>query len=181
MVLDSQKDAAHDIMLGKKVQHPASTKFNDDNIFPPAKRLKTFESTEGEDSRSVSDDEPLTRTPSSFRDEIPDSEEDSDLELDRRLPPQRPTELESALAPVKTDKEAIAEYESMRTAEQDVQGSVKTRLDQRSWTSGKSSIYVDAFNLALETVLEDEGHLFDGRELEVFRQWKCLGYEAQYL
>ena len=50
-----------------------------------------------------------------------------------------------------------------------------------SWINGQSSIYVDAFNLALETVLEDESHLFDAREMKVFNEWKQLGYEAQYL
>ena len=58
---------------------------------------------------------------------------------------------------------------------------LKERLHQRTWTKGKSSIYVDAFNLALETVLEDEGHLFDEKEMEVFHQWRALDYEAQYL
>jgi fanconi-associated nuclease 1 len=88
--------------------------------------------------------------------------------------------LESALPPVKTDKKAIEEYEAMRAAE-DVPEDLKARLSQRSWTKGKSSIYVDAFNLALETVLEDERHLFDEKEIEVFSQWKGLEYEAQYL
>jgi len=92
----------------------------------------------------------------------------------------RPTELENALPPVKTDKDAIVEYEAMRAAEQEPPD-LKTRLGDRKWTRGQSSIYVDAFNLALETVLEDEGHLFDEKEMEVFRQWESLQYEAQYL
>ena len=46
---------------------------------------------------------------------------------------------------------------------------------------GRSSIYVDAFNLALETVLEEESHLFNEPELAVFDNWKALDYEAQYL
>jgi Fanconi-associated nuclease 1 len=58
---------------------------------------------------------------------------------------------------------------------------LKDRLSNRTWTKGKSSIYVDAFNLALETVLEDERHLFDEKEIEVFKQWRELEYEAQYL
>ena len=66
-------------------------------------------------------------------------------------------------------------------ATEDVPEDLKARLSQRNWTRGKSSIYVDAFNLALETVLEDEGHLFDEKEMEVFNQWKGLEYEAQYL
>lgn len=49
------------------------------------------------------------------------------------------------------------------------------------WVKGQRSIYVDAFNLALDTVLENEAHLFDERERHVFDQWKALGYESQYL
>lgn len=179
MVLDSQHDTKHNAMLGRRVPHPASTKFHDD--LPPAKRLKTFESTNGEDSRDVSDAESefIGHTPKRIRDEVPDSEEDNESEEDEHAP-HRLTELESALAPVKTDKEAIDEYEAMRSGEE-VPEDLKSRLSQRNWTKGKSSIYVDAFNLALETVLEDEGHLFDEKEIEVFNQWRNLDYEAQYL
>lgn len=178
MVLDDQNDAAHNTMLGRRIQHPDSTRFHEN--LPPAKRLKTFESTDGEESRDFSDEERVIRTPSRFQDEIPDSDDDNELE-DQPLLPQRPTELESTLPPVKTDKEAIAEYESMRSTDQYVSGDAKARLNQRSWTKGKSSIYVDAFNLALETVLEDEGHLFDEKEMAVFNQWRNLEYEPQYL
>jgi Fanconi-associated nuclease 1 len=183
MVMNHKNYAAHNSILGQKIQHPASTKFHSDDSPPAAKRLKTFESTDGEDSRDTSEDETLLQTPKSpkiQREEIPDSDED-ESDLEHQLQPQRPTELESALAPVKTDKEAIAEYESMRSAEQVASGDLNTRLNERKWTQGKSSIYVDAFNLALGTVLEDERHLFDEKEIEVFDQWKALEYEAQYL
>jgi len=166
-------------MLGRRVPHPASTNFDDPS--PPAKRLKTRESAEREDSYDVSEEDSAPRTPSGFRDEIPDSEDSggSEDENDASVP-QRPTELESALPPVKTDKEAIEEYEAMRAGDE-VPGDLKDRLSERKWTRGKSSIYVDAFNLALETVLEDEGHLFDEKEMQVFNQWRELEYEAQYL
>lgn len=49
------------------------------------------------------------------------------------------------------------------------------------WTKGQSSIYVDAFNLALDTVLGHESHLFNEREMQIFKSWRQLGYEAQYL
>ncbi|KAL2065113.1 hypothetical protein VTL71DRAFT_4253 [Oculimacula yallundae] len=168
-------------MVGKKVPHPRSTKFHDD-ILPPAKRLKTFESTDGDDSREPSGDESAPQSPRGYRDEIPDSDDDEDDGFGDDEPPisKRPTELESALPPVKTDKEAIDEYEAMRAAE-DVPEDLKARLTQRTWIKGKSSIYVDAFNLALETVLEDESHLFDEKEMQVFNQWRELEYEAQYL
>jgi len=165
-------------MFGRRVPHSASTKFNDDDT-RPSKRVKTVESTDNEDSRDVSEDEAPPRSPRIFRDTIPDSDDDG--EFDEDLPaPQRPTELESALPPVKTDKEAIQEYEAMRAAE-NIPDDLKDRLSNKSWAKGKSSIYVDAFNLALETVLEDERHLFDEKEIEVFKRWRELEYEAQYL
>ncbi|KIH89717.1 fanconi-associated nuclease 1 [Sporothrix brasiliensis 5110] len=45
----------------------------------------------------------------------------------------------------------------------------------------RSSIYVDAFNIALDTVLEQEEHLFNEKEKAVFSAWRSLDYEAQYL
>ena len=45
----------------------------------------------------------------------------------------------------------------------------------------RSSIYVDAFNIALDTVLEQEEHLFNKKEKAVFAAWRGLDYEAQYL
>jgi Fanconi-associated nuclease 1 len=181
MVLDSQGATGHNAMLGRKIPHPATTNFLDE-ILPPAKRLKTVASTDGEDSCDVSGDETFIGTPNSLRDEIPDSEEEEEDGIGDDEPslPQRLTELESAMLAVKTDEEAIQEYEAMRAAG-DIPDELKSRIQQRSWTKGKSSIYVDAFNLALDTVLEDEGHLFDEKEMEVFSQWRSLEYEAQYL
>jgi Fanconi-associated nuclease 1 len=181
MVLDSQGATGHNAMFGRKIPYPATTNFLDE-ILPPAKRLKTVASTDGEDSRDVSGDETLIGTPNSLRDEIPDSEEEEEDGTGDDEPslPQRLTELESAMLAVKTDKEAIQEYEAMRAAG-DIPDELKSRIQQRSSTTGKSSIYVDAFNLALDTVLEDEGHLFDEKEMEVFGQWRSLEYEAQYL
>lgn len=49
------------------------------------------------------------------------------------------------------------------------------------WVKGESSMYVDAFNMALDTVLRDEAHLFDEQELQVFRQWRAQEYAQQYL
>ena len=57
----------------------------------------------------------------------------------------------------------------------------KTRLQGKKWVKGRSSIYVDAFKLALETVLDEEAHLFDERERTIFTAWDELSYEAQYL
>lgn len=93
------------------------------------------------------------------------------------------TDLEISLPPVKSDEDAIKEYETAKAAEveETEQISLEQRLGERKWRQGKSSIYVDAFNLALETVLNEEAHLFDQTELDVFRRWKDLSYEAQYL
>ncbi|KAJ9137873.1 Fanconi-associated nuclease [Pleurostoma richardsiae] len=93
------------------------------------------------------------------------------------------TAIESALPQVSTDDDAIQEYETMRASQRstaDGEGE-STRTEPRKWVKGKSSIYVDAFNLALDTVLEDESHLFDKKEMAVFQEWRGLDYEAQYL
>lgn len=180
MVVSSTNDVPHSSLLRKTVLVSGSIDLLDDGP-SPAKRLKTLESTDDEDSRGVSGDEAVLRTPDIYRDEIPDSDVEDDADDDEYVVPQQQTELESTLPPVKTDKEAIEEYETMRMADQDVPEDLKDRLGQRSWSKGKSSIYVDAFNLALETVLADERHLFDEKELEIFDQWWELEYEAKYL
>ncbi|KAK6358549.1 hypothetical protein TWF730_007878 [Orbilia blumenaviensis] len=88
---------------------------------------------------------------SGSNDEPPPSQLDQDDEF---------TGLESSL-PQLTDYEAITREESSGPR--------------------RSSIYVDAFNLALDTVLEEEGYLFDEGEHEFFERYRALDYEAQYL
>ncbi|KAJ2897275.1 uncharacterized protein MKZ38_004829 [Zalerion maritima] len=100
----------------------------------------------------------------------------------------------SAMTETKTKEEAILEYENSRAVElaaeeahashDQTRGEEKKEMKpppRRMWIKGQSSIYVDAFNLALNTVLEDESHLFDTRETTVFEAWRGLEYEAQYL
>ena len=188
MVLQARSPASHNEMLGHRIRHPASTNF--ENVFstPAAKRPKRLDSTDSSLSRkelSEAEDElerersPRVQARRLLR-EVPDSEADTDDDDGFPLNSVRKTELESALPPIKTDKEAIAEYEATRAAEaHDLD--LKGRLGQRKWVQGKSSIYVDAFSLALETVLEDESHLFDEAETAVFEYWKSLSYEGQYL
>jgi Fanconi-associated nuclease 1 len=97
---------------------------------------------------------------------------------------ERENAFESSFPDVKSGKDAIEEYETLRASqveEEQTADNTASRLDERKWVRGKSSIYVDAFNLALDTVLEDEKHLFDHNEMEVFKQWEALDYEAQYL
>ena len=187
MALQARSPASHNQMLGHRVRHPQSTNFDQDFETPTAKRLKRLDSTDSSlsrrndsDSEHVDSTTQLRRTPAKPPREIPDSEAESDEDDDFGPDASQQTELESALPPVKTDKEAIAAYEATRAAEaQDLDLTV--RLGQRKWVQGKSSIYVDAFNLALETVLDDESHLFDETEMAVFEQWSNLSYEGQYL
>ncbi|GJN77744.1 hypothetical protein PLIIFM63780_001237 [Purpureocillium lilacinum] len=95
----------------------------------------------------------------------------------------RATDVENVLPPTKTDDTAIEEYELLKSSQMSSGEKVDEATDKTRplWIKGRSSIYVDAFNLALDTVLEEESQLFDNKELEVFSQWKTLGYEAQYL
>lgn len=97
--------------------------------------------------------------------------------------PSTQTELETSLPPVRTDQEAIDEYETSNIyvgAESGLQ-TLEERYASKAWVKGKSSIYVDAFNLALQCVLDEEAHLFDPREIAMFDHWKGLSYQSQYL
>ena len=187
MALQARSPASHNQMLGHRIRHPPSTNYDDDFETPTAKRLKRLDSADNSISRrqdSDPEDEgrttPLLRTSVRSSREIPDSEAESDDDDIVLQDETRKTELESALPPVKTDKEAIAEYEATRAAEAE-RLDLNGRLGQRKWIAGKSSIYVDAFNLALETVLEDESHLFDEAEMAAFTHWREMSYEGQYL
>lgn len=92
------------------------------------------------------------------------------------------TALEDSLPEVKVDDDVLEEYEKLKSSQaDDDEVSAETRLQTRKWVRGKNSIYVDAFNLALDTVLQDEAHLFDDKENCVFENWRALSYEAQYL
>jgi fanconi-associated nuclease 1 len=166
MALRTKSPSVHNKLLGEKIKHPPSTNFDDDFPIPASKRLKRLDTTY---SPETSDD-------SLSRSDIPDSGDERDDDGGVPLPGSQ-TELESSLPTVKTDNEAIAEYEAYKASEE----TLKERLGNSRWEKGRSSIYVDAFNLALERVLEEEGHLFDEAELNLFLQWKNLNYESQYL
>ncbi|KAL2160922.1 hypothetical protein VTH06DRAFT_8634 [Thermothelomyces fergusii] len=108
---------------------------------------------------------------------------DPELSDHQASEPRHPTAFESSLPAVATDEKAIQEY-AVLCASQSCQNDAETasaRTGTQQWVRGRSSIYVDAFNLALDTVLEDESHLFDAKEKSVFEHWRSLGYEAQYL
>ena len=135
-----------------------------------------------------------------------ENEKEREKESERQI---RTTDLESAMPSfAETEDVAVKEYEAFRASQQqeeeinvglaeakdsesatgttsrlsdseDKEGG--TDRSKNRWIKGRSSIYVDAFKLALETVLDEEAHLFDERERSIFMAWKELSYEAQYL
>ncbi len=171
MALEAKSPDAHNRMAGRRIPHPASTNY-EDFACPVAKRLKSSECSDSSMSRQEYGGN-ATRAAG----EIPDSEDDGPEEAPR----SSQTDLEISLPPVRTDKEAIADYEATRAGDSENAEFLRSRLGERKWVKGKSSIYVDAFNLALETVLDEESHLFDEPETALFEYWKNLSYEAQYL
>ncbi|KAI9897468.1 hypothetical protein N3K66_007324 [Trichothecium roseum] len=140
----------------------------------PAKRRKTDEvqDSASEDSDAAeSEVEKPTKLTST----------DGDGYGDGRTHKERHTEFEDALPPTQDEEAAIIEYEFMKSSQAENAEDDTTDKTRPLWIRGRSSIYVDAFNLALDIVLEQEEHLFDTKEGDVFRQWRELDYEAQYL
>lgn len=148
---------------------------------PPKKRKVTLKEELKESVSDVSEDGDSDSGHRTRRSPIVTPEDGNDLPAERSL--GRVTEVESALPSIDAGKDAIEEYENLRASQleqEDAEGQAPT-TETRKWVRGKSSIYVDAFNLALDTVLEDETHLFDDKERRVFDLWRGLDYEAQYL
>ena len=139
-----------------------------------AKRRKTDEVPDSESDGSDAGE-------SEFEKSIKAESVDGDHHGDRGPHKERHTEFEDALPPTQDDEEAIKEYETLKSSQAENAEDGTTEKTRSLWIKGRSSIYVDAFNLALDTVLEDEEHLFDEKEREIFRQWRELDYEAQYL
>jgi Fanconi-associated nuclease 1 len=174
MALNSQSVSKHNQMITRFIKHPKSTNFDGD-ADRPAKRQKTGDSPKKP---------PPTPRKSARRREIPDSDaedDDQDIKTEEKDEEVHKTDLESALPQIKVDDEAIEAYEAFKASKEDNDKAAEERLEKRTWIRGKSSLYVDAFNLALDTVLEDESHLFDEAETDVFRIWRELSYEVQYL
>ncbi|KAK0660924.1 Fanconi-associated nuclease 1-like protein [Lasiodiplodia hormozganensis] len=182
MVLQQRSPSKHNQMLGKKqttlIPHPKSTNYDDD---APARPLKRIKRKEDDDNSEYARSPGSPKSAARARRVVPDSDAESNDEDADAPDPAARTDLESALPPVETDKEAIEAYEIQRAAEEAERLGQDDRLKEGKWVKGRSSIYVDAFNLALDTVLEEERHLFDEAEIEVFSQWRALDYEAQYL
>lgn len=107
--------------------------------------------------------------------------EESSDEKNQRRAKERVTDFENALPPTEASQEAIEEYETLKSSQGNTGEQIQTKKIAPLWIKGRSSIYVDAFNLTLDTVLEEESSLFSSKELEIFDQWKSLNYEAQYL
>ncbi|TDZ24433.1 Fanconi-associated nuclease 1-like protein [Colletotrichum orbiculare MAFF 240422] len=138
----------------------------------PAKKARIeVPDSDDEDEESATED---ADTSGFTVNDVSDGEDDSGRHV-------RHTAIEDALPPIQADKEAIEEYELMRSSQVSAVSEKELSQKDRKWVRGKSSIYVDAFNLALDTVLADESHLFDEKECRVFEEWSKLDYEAQYL
>ncbi|KAI1266869.1 VRR-NUC domain-containing protein [Xylariaceae sp. FL1019] len=152
---------------------------------PPKKKLKREASDESDaDSDRTRIGTPPVRVksrPALLHDDTNDTILDGNISENEDDHPARPTAIESSLPEIKSDEDAIEEYETFRASQGESDQSAATRLDSRKWVRGKSSLYVDAFNLALDTVLDEESHLFDERESRIFEQWRALDYEAQFL
>jgi len=148
-------------MFGRQIKHPPSTNFDlDSDSVRSVKRLKRVESGESlYSSAALSEDGDVDPV-------VPGV--DDTLELGQ-------TNLETALLPFEADKGSIEEYEEVLVTD------VQRRLGESESRVGRTSIYVDAFNHALDTVLGDESHLFNEAESAIFKSWVQLNYEAQYL
>jgi Fanconi-associated nuclease 1 len=177
MALQPRTPAKHNIMVQEEVRQHKSKNYDGEynEHSRPSKRVK----------REERDDTIGVILASSSRSThpkvVPDSDADSDNEDITPHELVQKTNLEDALPAIKNEQEAIEEYEASRAAEAEQSGTTESRLNDRKWVRGRSSIYVDAFNLALETVLEEESHLFDEAEKALFKFWEGLSYEAQYL
>lgn len=147
------------------------------------KREKTYQSDIESDEYQI-DTPPLEPPPDARRDGTPDSLTDDDVEKGSELEDAhtaRPTAIETCLPETKSGKQATEEYQDFKASQEDAADSASARLDSRAWVKGKSSIYVDAFNLTLDTVLDEEAHLFNDKETQIFKEWRSLSYEAQFL
>lgn len=173
MALTPRSASTHNQMITRFITRtkPTTEPAHHDENEPPTKRQKPNPSPSKKRNISKQDTE-ITPLEIDVEDEIAAAKPD---EIEQK------TDLESALPPVSTDAEAIEEYEAFKASQEENKANTEERLRDRKWIRGKSSIYVDAFNLALDTVLDEESHLFDEAEMEVFRVWRTLNYEAQYL
>ena len=171
MALNLRSPSKHNQMITQFIKHPKSTNFDGEHDRSP-KRRRTGD---------VTKPPPTPRKKRIHKDEVANSDAEDEGPTVKDEEKDLKTDIESALPPIDTGAEAIEAYQAFKASQEDTSEGAEERLKDRSWIRGKSSLYVDAFNLALDTVLEDERHLFDEAESEVFRIWRDLNYEAQYL
>ncbi|KAI1208730.1 VRR-NUC domain-containing protein [Annulohypoxylon truncatum] len=154
---------------------------------PPTKKVKR---EEVRDSDEDSDQDIKSSSPSlklllGFRridSATSDLDDDASQNSEAEVEPSRQIAIESSLPEVKSGKQALEEYQAFKASQGDNDtANAESRLDSRKWVRGKTSLYVDAFNLALNTVLDEESHLFNDEEMYIFDQWNNLSYEAQFL
>lgn len=150
---------------------------------PSVKRQKTDKASSSQErEKSLGENDSTTLASPLIRASNPSiTSLDGEISVDDEQVPSSQTELESSLPTIEMDNQVIDEYATSRDAKDHAEPDLQQQLWDGKWRKGKSSIYVDAFNLALETVLDEEAHLFDEAEMEVLRQWKELSYESQYL
>jgi fanconi-associated nuclease 1 len=185
-----RRGVLHDCQNGAAPDREEPTGGKQSPCEPAAKRVKRelADNDGGESETSLSDGRPYRLTPEAsilHREETAETLDprNDDTELHSELETQsgQPTAMESSVPEIFTEKDAVEEYETFRASQGEDSDSLPSRFIKREWVKGKSSLYVDAFNLALGTVLEDESHLFDEKERALFDYWDKLSYEAQYL
>jgi Fanconi-associated nuclease 1 len=145
---------------------------------PDVKRRKTAHNGETQSHHQS----PLARLKSYASESSVSSDTDHVTEYDvSEKHDQATTGIEKTLPDIAASPGIIAKYENEELTGQAVKSEVETRSHKSNAVLHRSSIYLDAFNLALNTVLEEESPLFSKRELAVFKAWESLDYEAQYL
>jgi hypothetical protein len=166
------------LAMSKRVCRSTS---NDSNITHPGKRYKVARSVNGVEqspyddlSRELMSDTEIYREETPLRGEIGSCG-------GSEYPHYSLAEFETAQLSMEARKEATVKHKTLYAADESSLVELGASLHSGIIATSRSSIYVDAFNLALDTVLKGERHLFSNTEEEVFDRWKSLDYEAQYL
>ncbi|KAI0898417.1 VRR-NUC domain-containing protein [Annulohypoxylon nitens] len=157
---------------------------------PPTKRAKR---EEVRDSDEDSDQDIICKSPVKKLKPLPGfrkrdtavsglDDDTSSPNSEAEVEPSRRTAIETSLPEVRSEKEALEKYQAFKASQGGEDSTdAASRLESRKWVRGKTSLYVDAFNLALSTVLDEESHLFNEEETFIFDQWNKLSYETQFL
>lgn len=92
-----------------------------------------------------------------------------------------PAEAGAPETPISAEVPPAEEAAGLALREADIKSYEDRRERSTAARTYTSSIYVDAFNLVLDTVLADEAYLFSSPEAEAFAKYRSLDYEAQHL